>query len=89
MLTCDEATTLLWYPLHQMPLTTRDRVGLQSHLLACPNCRSYQKTFDWVIEVLEQAKEIPKLSASYKMPEATKAKISARVADEISDPSAS
>ena len=79
---CSEVTARLWSPLHQVILSTREEAGLQAHLLMCPSCRRYQKTFEWILETLEQVPEAPALSIRYKMPTAAKARLQTKIDEE-------
>ena len=80
---CHEVTTRLWSPLHQIDLSTRERIGVQAHLLVCPRCRRDQRTFKWILKTLEQVPESPALSVSYKMSPATKTRLKTRIAEEV------
>ena len=79
---CTEVTTRLWSPLHEIVLSTREKIGLKAHLLMCPSCRRYQKTFEWVLNTLEQAPDTPALSVKYKMPTTTKESLKITIAKE-------
>lgn len=78
---CNEVTTLLWSPLHQIAISARKKAGVKAHLLICSNCRRYQTTFEWVLETLEKAPGAPALSVAYKMPIATKARLKTTIAE--------
>ena len=45
---CHQATDASWRVVHGKPVQLSERAALESHLLACPACRSYRKRLKWL-----------------------------------------
>ena len=50
---CDTAAAASWRQVHGKPMRFRERVALESHLLACRTCRRHRRHLKWLQQSVE------------------------------------